>query len=314
MKKLTFQAPGIAQEFSRTSHELHQDALLESVKSIVLGLGASDGDYTVIYGLNAVTGAPDWEISSGAIYHAGEVFLCDGITGNSGGNVPVLTLTQTAIGQPSKLSTFITANTHFERKMVLSFAASGSANVDYADLVYLADKLAIVLAIEAKLTALKDSILGGAGGAFDTLLELQAALGNDEDFAATVTAQLALKTSLGVTTLDHTNFTAGTNWIVDSSSRLRKDNNGLVQLSLRVVNDGASTSNKTLATLPLGYRPSVTLAGVHALESSFYYTDGSGRSFMYNAQISTAGVVTLPIMDATRIPSELVIHITFFNS
>jgi hypothetical protein len=313
MKKLTFQAPGIAQEFARTSHKLHQDALLESIKPIVLGLGASDGDYTVIYGLKAVAGAPDWEISSGAIYHEGEVFLCDGITGNSGGNVPVLTLSQTAIGQPSKLSNFTTANTHFDRKMVLSFAASGSADVDYADLVYLVDKMTVLLDIEAKLTALKDSILGGAGGAFDTLLELQAALGDDEDFAATVTSQLALKTSLGVTTLDHTNYTEGLNWNVDNSSRLKKDNNGLVQVALRVINDGASSANRTLATLPVGYRSPINLA-TNAIESAFYYGDDSGRGVPYVIGINNDGTITIPIMDGTRIPSELFINITFFNS
>ena len=40
-------------------------------------------------------------------------------------------------------------------------------------------------------TALKNEILGGAGAAFDTLKELQNALGGDADFAATVAGKIA---------------------------------------------------------------------------------------------------------------------------
>ena len=53
------------------------------------------------------------------------------------------------------------------------------------------------LVVEDRLTAalatLKAEILGGADPAFDTLLELQQALGDDPDFAATVVNELAEK-------------------------------------------------------------------------------------------------------------------------
>jgi len=45
--------------------------------------------------------------------------------------------------------------------------------------------------IEAAIQTAVDGLLGGAPGALDTLNELAAALGDDEDFAATVTAALA---------------------------------------------------------------------------------------------------------------------------
>lgn len=48
----------------------------------------------------------------------------------------------------------------------------------------------------AAITQLKNDLLNGAGAAFDTLNELAAALGNDSNFAATVTAALALKAPL----------------------------------------------------------------------------------------------------------------------
>lgn len=46
---------------------------------------------------------------------------------------------------------------------------------------------------DAALAALRAQILGGAGAAFDTLKELETALGDDANFAATVTAALAGK-------------------------------------------------------------------------------------------------------------------------
>lgn len=279
MKKVLFPRPDLRQEISLTTHQQHQNALLEGISSIIKALGVSDAEYTILYGLETVVGSPDWEISPGAIYHDGEVYICEGIEGNDGGNVPVLTITETAVGADAKFSDFTSRTVHVDRKMVISFAAVDSGDVNYTDLVSVDDKIYSLLGIEGRLASLFNA-----------------------------------KTSLGVTTLDHTYFVDGVNWNVDNSSRLKKDNNGLVQVILRVVNDGATSANKTLTTLPLGYRPSVNLSGVHAIESSFDYGDDSGRGTPYYAQVETNGVISIPIMDATRIPSDLFIHITFFNA
>ena len=48
-------------------------------------------------------------------------------------------------------------------------------------------------------TAVKNEILGGAGAAFDTLKELAAALGNDANFANTITRELAKKADKATT-------------------------------------------------------------------------------------------------------------------
>ena len=48
-------------------------------------------------------------------------------------------------------------------------------------------------------TAVKNDILGGAGAAFDTLKELAAALGNDANFANTITRELAKKADKATT-------------------------------------------------------------------------------------------------------------------
>lgn len=54
-----------------------------------------------------------------------------------------------------------------------------------------ADKSWVSQQAQAVRTALKNEILGGAGAAFDTLKELQNALGGDADFAATVAGKIA---------------------------------------------------------------------------------------------------------------------------
>ena len=54
-------------------------------------------------------------------------------------------------------------------------------------------RLVVETRLNAALAALKSEILGGADPAFDTLLELQQALGDDANFASTVTNELASK-------------------------------------------------------------------------------------------------------------------------
>lgn len=153
MKKTLWPVPGVRQEVSLTTHQQHQNALIEVSSSIIKSLGIVDSEWTVLYGLEAVAGAPDWEISAGAIYHDGEVYLCDGIEGNDGGNVPVLTITETNIGQAAKFSDFIDRHVHKDFKLVLSFAASDSADVNYSDLVRADSKLKTLLDIQGMIDA-----------------------------------------------------------------------------------------------------------------------------------------------------------------
>lgn len=169
MKTLLFPAPGIKQEISTTTHALHQDALNETARSIIKALGVSDAEWTVLYGCEEVEGSPDWEISAGAIYHNGEVYLCNGIEGNDGGNVPVLTVTETNIGQPAKFSDFIDRHVHKERKLMLSFAAANSADVNYSDLVRVDDKLKLHLNILGMINTAIEVKANKSQGAWQTI-------------------------------------------------------------------------------------------------------------------------------------------------
>lgn len=82
----------------------------------------------------------------------------------------------------------------------LQAAIDGKANKNHthpiSDVTGLQDELdskATPANVAASAAQLKDEILGGAGGAFDTLKELQDALGGDANFATTVSSRLDAK-------------------------------------------------------------------------------------------------------------------------
>ena len=220
----------------------------------------------------------------------------------------MLTITETNIGQAAKFSDFIDRHVHKDFKLVLSFAASDSADVNYSDLVRVDEKIVNLLQLESRLTDLKNEILGGADAAFDTLIELQAALGNDEDFAATVTAALATKMALGVTTLDETAFTEGTNWNINNSSYIKKNGNGWIDVLLDVIPDGASyPSNITVATLPIGSRPANSLSGIigRAVDVDTHTV------FYFN--VNSNGTIQI-VPPTGSVPERMIIKVSYFNS
>lgn len=57
---------------------------------------------------------------------------------------------------------------------------------------------ASITSVDSKIAAAKTEILGGAGPAFDTLIELAAALGNDPNFAASMSALIADRPTIAV--------------------------------------------------------------------------------------------------------------------
>lgn len=112
------------------------------------------------------------------------------LAGAIGLDVKLLTANQ---GVLSTLST--TAKDNLVAAINELYITSGAAAVidDTAgsgdtDLTWSADKIAAT--IEAAKLAVKNELVDGAGAALDTLAELAAALGNDADFASTVTTSL----------------------------------------------------------------------------------------------------------------------------
>lgn len=98
----------------------------------------------------------------------------------------------TALNTSTKLSLVAAINELKDNIAAVGGAAAGiddaAGNGDTA-VTWSADK--IFDSIEAAKTAVRDSILGGASAALDTLQELADALGNDPALAATISADLA---------------------------------------------------------------------------------------------------------------------------
>ena len=95
----------------------------------------------VLYGcLNSGSGS-SYNISAGAIFFNGEIYLVDATTfTTSGGNVPVCTITTTYYtGTDADAVVFtdsVSRNVHEIKKIVIASGASGSGTVNYGNLIF----------------------------------------------------------------------------------------------------------------------------------------------------------------------------------
>lgn len=100
-----------------------------------------------------------------------------------------------AQGDLTSLSTTAKGNLVAAINEVVALVGAGGVQIDDAagngdtGVTWSADK--IFDSIEQAKQAVKDSILGGAGAALDTLKELADALNNDPNFAATIATQIS---------------------------------------------------------------------------------------------------------------------------
>jgi hypothetical protein len=215
--------------------EYMESAYTEIGAELIKGLIAGTVQPVILSGCVNTGSGSDYDISFGCIFLNGEVFQLSGFSGTApGGQVPVLQLantsTQLAYTDNTSHTTLVT------RSLVWTFGTSGSGLADFTDLVTLKtainDYLLAVssqinnaisvkadiaspvftgnpaaptqgladnstkLATTAFVQGIKNQILNGAGAAFDTLLELANALGNDPNFATTMANALALKAPL----------------------------------------------------------------------------------------------------------------------
>lgn len=95
----------------------------------------------VLFGCENSGAGSSYNISAGAIFYNGEIYLVDATTfTTSGGNVPVCTITTTYYtGTDADGVVFtdsVTRNVHEIRKIVIASGASGSGTVNYADLIF----------------------------------------------------------------------------------------------------------------------------------------------------------------------------------
>lgn len=130
-------AAGARQPYTKVTHEWYNAMIKELGDSVVRSAGMNDNaSYIVLWGcINSA--APNANISAGAIWFNGEIYLCDAFVDGaiSGAIVGTLTTTYDA-ADPILFTDNNSYNVHQNIKMVWSDAASGSGTVDYADVVF----------------------------------------------------------------------------------------------------------------------------------------------------------------------------------
>lgn len=132
-----------------------QESITESLSRVMLGLGTSDSDVTVMTGCVNSGTPPIYAISAGSAYYNGEIYEVPVFSGTAGGGqVPILTLQTTyRAGDPVLYSDGSSHNTHANKKLVWSFGTSGLGIKDFSQLVQLATKINTLLGVSAQVAA-----------------------------------------------------------------------------------------------------------------------------------------------------------------
>src|SRR5690348_14349237 len=124
-----------------------QDSLKETVAALTDGIIAQGAGVTVLFGCVNSEADPDYTISAGWVYYNGEIYEVPTFSGTAtGGNVPVLSLNTSYLAtDPARYKkadgSFENINTHSIRKLLWSFAASGSGIADFSEIVSLKDRI-----------------------------------------------------------------------------------------------------------------------------------------------------------------------------
>lgn len=137
MKKVLYSdiATGIRQPYTKTTHEWYNSMIIEAANALAKGIvGNNDTDYIVLFGCEN-SDSPNADISAGAIYHNGIIYLVPAYVNASITNtiVGVLSTTYSA-SDPVLFSDGNARYVHEIKTIEFTDAASGSGLFDYADL------------------------------------------------------------------------------------------------------------------------------------------------------------------------------------
>jgi hypothetical protein len=183
---------------TKASFDHLQEAYQDIFDDVLQGILAGASGYTVLNGcVNSGSGAT-YNISAGAIYGAAqkEVYKIPAFSGTAtGGNVPVLSIVTTyRAGDPTIYSDASSINTHAIVTLQWSFGASGSGLSDFSGLLTLKSRInSSLLDVPGQISTAVAALVNSSPSALDTLKELADALGDDANFAATMTTALAGK-------------------------------------------------------------------------------------------------------------------------
>jgi hypothetical protein len=173
-----------------------EESYLEAMANVIKGLIAGAIEPVAINGVVNSGSGSTYDISAGAIYHNEEVFDIDAFAGTAGtGQVPVLSLlTIWRAGDPVKYSDGSSHNTHAIRKYQWSFGASGSGLADFSQVLTFKSRINdIFLDVDGQINTAVAGLVDASPATLDTLNELAAALGDDPNFATTITNSIATK-------------------------------------------------------------------------------------------------------------------------
>lgn len=166
-----------------------EGAYVDIMAELVKGLLAGTATPVALHGcINSGSGA-NYNINAGAIWNNGELYTIAAFVGVApGGQVPVLNLVTSTTQLAYTDNT--NQNTLLDRYYVWVFGAPDSGLCDFGNLGRMATIINnTLLDVDGQIAAL----VAAAPGALDTLDELAAALGDDANFASTVTNSIATK-------------------------------------------------------------------------------------------------------------------------
>ena len=189
MKRNDYSNYNRGQEISGVTFQQHQNQVIETLNSVMLSLGMDPTAKTVLWGLeNSGTGT-NYDVSAGAIFTQGEIFLVDAFSGTSATQVPVLNPVTLEVGDPVRFADGSIEAVHLDHKYQISLDIEGAGEVNFSNLVQLKDVLSVMLDVDSKLSIFKNDIIGGASEGFDTLEELENALVAKADQASVAQLQ-----------------------------------------------------------------------------------------------------------------------------
>lgn len=187
MKKIDYSNIALGMETSPSFSEALQLGSLSRFEAICKGLLGVDADVVILYGCVIDVSGQTYTMTAGAVYYNGNIYTVDAFGGDApGGQVGIWTVAdafykQAWYGDDTKKDTFL------ENKMTLTFGAAGSGIKDHDAAVLFDAKLNTTLDTQGKIDTAVAALVASSPAALDTLNELAAALGDDPNFATTVT-------------------------------------------------------------------------------------------------------------------------------
>jgi hypothetical protein len=211
-----------------------QDGMVDRFAAIMKALTNSSSQVVKIYGCVMTVVGNQYDQTAGVVYYNGNFHTVDVFSGNSGSQIPVY-VADNIYTRQVWYGDLVKRDTFFTRKLKLQLGASGSGIANYNQAVLFEDKISEFIALQTKINtsllpyaplaspaltgnptaptqslgnnstrlantafvqAALAALVDSSPGTLDTLNELAAALGDDPNFATTITTLIGQKLAL----------------------------------------------------------------------------------------------------------------------